>query len=207
MTVGRIPSVEGGIQPTIFDAKGDLLTATANDTPARLAVGTNGYALVANSAEATGLKWQPAQNWHGARVIKTTTQSIASATQTTCTFDAEYYDTDGYHSNVTNNTRLTIPAGLAGAYQVRGRINFTTNATGPRYAIISLNGTGSGNYDSYVVYQAVNGAETMIDVSTIISLSVGDYLELNAIQNSGTTLNLNGGAIYYTDFSLHLIGT
>jgi hypothetical protein len=57
MTVGRIPSVEGGIQPTIFDAKADLLTATAADTPARLAVGTNDNFLQAASGEATGLKW------------------------------------------------------------------------------------------------------------------------------------------------------
>jgi hypothetical protein len=57
MTVGRIPSVEGGIQPTIFDAKADLLTATANDTPARLAVGANDTVLTADSTEATGLKW------------------------------------------------------------------------------------------------------------------------------------------------------
>jgi hypothetical protein len=57
MTVGRIPSVEGGIQPTIFDAKGDLLTATANDTPARVAVGTNEHRLVAASGETTGLKY------------------------------------------------------------------------------------------------------------------------------------------------------
>jgi hypothetical protein len=57
MTIGRIPSVEGGIQPTIFDAKGDLLTASAADTPARLAVGSNDALLVADSAQATGLKW------------------------------------------------------------------------------------------------------------------------------------------------------
>jgi hypothetical protein len=57
MTIGRIPSVEGGIQPTIFDAKGDLLTATAGDTPARIAAGTNGFALLADTAEAVGLKW------------------------------------------------------------------------------------------------------------------------------------------------------
>lgn len=57
MTVGRIPSVEGGIQPTIFDAKADLLTATAADTPARLAVGANDTVLTADSTTATGLKW------------------------------------------------------------------------------------------------------------------------------------------------------
>lgn len=60
MTIGRIPSVEGGIQPTIFDAKADLLTATAADTPARLAVGTDGQVLSADSTTSTGLKWIPA---------------------------------------------------------------------------------------------------------------------------------------------------
>jgi hypothetical protein len=57
MTVGRLPSIEGGIQPTIFDAKADILTATAADTPARLGVGTNGQVLTADSSTATGLKW------------------------------------------------------------------------------------------------------------------------------------------------------
>ena len=61
MTIGRIPSVEGGIQPTIFDAKADLLTATAADTPARLAVGNDGETLVADSSATTGLRWQANQ--------------------------------------------------------------------------------------------------------------------------------------------------
>lgn len=42
---------------TILDAKGDLISATAADTPARLAVGTNGQVLTADSTASTGIKW------------------------------------------------------------------------------------------------------------------------------------------------------
>ena len=45
------------IQNAIVDAKGDLIAATAADTPARLAVGTNGHVLTADSTAATGIKW------------------------------------------------------------------------------------------------------------------------------------------------------
>jgi hypothetical protein len=47
----------GAIANTLVDAKGDLLTATAADTPARLAVGTNGQILTVDSSTATGVKW------------------------------------------------------------------------------------------------------------------------------------------------------
>ena len=45
------------IQNSIVDAKGDIIAATAADTVARLAVGTNGQVLTAASGEATGLSW------------------------------------------------------------------------------------------------------------------------------------------------------
>jgi hypothetical protein len=45
------------IAKSLVDDKGDLVTATADNTPARLAVGTNGYVLEADSGESTGLKW------------------------------------------------------------------------------------------------------------------------------------------------------
>ena len=50
-------SVANALTTTIVDAKGDLLAGTANDTVGRLAVGTNGQYLVADSAETTGIKW------------------------------------------------------------------------------------------------------------------------------------------------------
>ena len=46
-----------GISETLIDAKGDLIVGSADNTAARLAVGTNGFVLTADSAEATGLKW------------------------------------------------------------------------------------------------------------------------------------------------------
>ena len=46
------------IQNAIVDAKGDLIAASAADTPARLAVGNNGETLVADSSASTGLRWQ-----------------------------------------------------------------------------------------------------------------------------------------------------
>jgi hypothetical protein len=45
------------INPTIVDAKGDIITATAADTPAKLAVGNNGDTLVADSSTTTGLRY------------------------------------------------------------------------------------------------------------------------------------------------------
>jgi len=60
---GKVPSAQlptippSGIQPTIIDAKGDLIAGAANDTPQRFAVGADGQALVADSTQPQGLKW------------------------------------------------------------------------------------------------------------------------------------------------------
>ena len=56
MSIGRVPGATG-IQPSIVDAKGDLIVATAADSVNRLAVGSNDQVLTADSTTATGLKW------------------------------------------------------------------------------------------------------------------------------------------------------
>jgi hypothetical protein len=53
---GPIPVVTNTVA-TAFDAKGDLIGGTGADTFSRLAVGTNGQVLTADSTTATGLKW------------------------------------------------------------------------------------------------------------------------------------------------------
>jgi hypothetical protein len=59
-TLGNsIDTTMGTMTPkTLVDAKGDLIAATANDTPARLAVGNNGETLVADSSASVGIRYQ-----------------------------------------------------------------------------------------------------------------------------------------------------
>lgn len=49
--------LDAKIDKSLVDAKGDIITATADNTPARLGVGDNGKVLTANSSTATGLEW------------------------------------------------------------------------------------------------------------------------------------------------------
>ncbi|MCW6003865.1 hypothetical protein K1W54_04610 [Micromonospora sp. CPCC 205371] len=60
VAAGDDPRIVGAVQTSLVDAKGDLVTATAADTPARLPVGTDGQFLRANSATSTGLEWDTA---------------------------------------------------------------------------------------------------------------------------------------------------
>ena len=47
----------GSVSKGTIDAKGDLLVGSANDTVDNLAVGSNNYVLVADSAQTLGIKW------------------------------------------------------------------------------------------------------------------------------------------------------
>jgi len=52
--------LDARVEESLFDAKGDILVASADNTPAKLSVGTNGYILTANTSAATGIEWAAA---------------------------------------------------------------------------------------------------------------------------------------------------
>jgi hypothetical protein len=70
------------IQNAIVDAKGDLIAATADNTPARLAVGSNGQVLTVDSTTATGLKWETSTASKVIAVSNSQTGTVATGTTT-----------------------------------------------------------------------------------------------------------------------------
>jgi hypothetical protein len=50
-------TADAAIPKSVVTTKGDLVTATASATPARLGIGSNGQVLTADSTTATGIKW------------------------------------------------------------------------------------------------------------------------------------------------------
>jgi hypothetical protein len=151
MSSGRIPSIEGGIQPTIFDAKADILTATAADTPARLAVGTNGQVLAANSSTATGLEWQTISSGGGYTLLATIDASGASGVSFT-SISGSYKHllitwTDVFFNDITttNHMYARLNNSSSAVYSWRGFIISGTTASRTYAALGSSFGNDNDN--------------------------------------------------------------
>lgn len=202
MSTGRLGAGDTAIQPTLLDAKGDLIVASAADTAARLAVGTNGYTLVAASGETTGLKWQLAPAFHGVSVYNSAAQTISNATFTTVTFDSEWFDTDAFHSTSSNTGRLTVPANFAGYYRIEAKVFFASNGTGSRLGRFLKNGSQTNDY--YLEQGAYSNGKNFMHWFQILNLSATDYVEVQIWQDSGG--NLATDVSTYSAFNMTYLG-
>jgi hypothetical protein len=178
------------IAPTIVDAKGDIIAATAADTVARLAVGTNGQVLTAASGEATGLSWATPSSG-GMTLISTTTLSGASLNLT------------------------SIPQTYKSLYLVVRNARQATDNVG---RLLRVNNVSTASYNDLRVFTQANmtnsGATWIYTASTnsdsgasdsLMTVLINDYtntttrkiLEIVNIQNNNTTLANNDFALTY----------
>ena len=145
----------GAVSP--LTTKGDLYTFSTSD--ARLAVGANTFTLVADSAEATGLKWAaPASG--GMTLLSTTTLSGAS---TTITLSGTFNDLELHIFGVNINTsatqlKITPNADSGKCDYIVSRSIGAASATGSdeNVNIDTFSGMDSGNASNSFVVQLFN---------------------------------------------------
>lgn len=148
------------IQNSIVDAKGDLISATANDTPARLAVGSNGSILTADSAQSTGLKYG------GLWDTYTPTLTAESGTITTISGSARYCQ---IAKNAFVSYTITITNKGTGA----GFLNMTLPVASKTATAVWGNGFGreTAVTGKYIVNEVTSGAGLgmkFVDGTTVI---------------------------------------
>jgi hypothetical protein len=250
---GPIPVVTNTMA-TEIDAKGDLVVGTGADTFARLAVGTDGHTLVADSGEATGLKWAvdpvadvittagdliygtaadtvarlgigtagqvlqvnsgatapewgaaAASSFVGVSAYLSSNQTISNNTFAAISWNAEYYDTDNFHSLSTNTSRLTVPSGKGGKYLITGSISWAANATETRTVTIYKNGS-IVNYLDQMMAVTTSQRRTVQAYNIVIDLVATDYIEIFVWQTSGGNLDVTSDFDLITSVQMSYLG-
>ena len=129
------------IQPDTLTAKGDIYAASAAGVVGRVAVGTNGQVLTADSSQARGLTWSTISPRIGQVVTATTTSSTAS------TGGAGYVDVSGLTVTITPTlstskilvmTTFTISSSTGGTLFASGYVKLVRGSTALSERLIGL---------------------------------------------------------------------
>lgn len=212
MTVAAAGGGTGNVATdAIYDAKGDLPVGTGANTAARLAVGTNGQVLTADSTEATGLKWVTPNTGgaslplvdDGATLRRSATQALTAATWAEIAWDVEVRDDNGYFSSGTP-TRITIP--VTGWYAMVARCRWSTTSADSRAVQFVKNGAMSVLSGTRLGFQFITSSTgNAHSVSDIQYLVAGDYITVGVYSTNSESIA--GSIVPLPEFSIHRLGT
>jgi len=131
-----------------------------------------------------------------ARIYNTNATAIMSSYTTTLDFTNARWNTSSMFNASTSSSRLTAPT--AGIYDISASVNWGANSSGFRELDILYNGV-TKIVSSRV--PAMSGTSTSQAVSTQYKLNVGDFVEVQVFQNSGSDLNVLRANSYSPEFA------
>lgn len=186
-------------------AKGDLIVGTGASTITRVAVGPNGYALVADSGTGAGVSWKPTAGSIVAKLRATSAQTVASGSFATIVMHVADKDTAGTFSSGS----ATYTPGVAGWYQLAGGVVFdnpstagTVRMAGWRISGADLNGSVASQP------QNTGGIAESVNARTIaVQLSASDTVTLLGWHNRGVTVSTAVTAPYCSTITITYLGT
>lgn len=142
----------------------------------------------------------------GVAAFHSTTQTLNNANAANVMeLDSERRDDAGFHSNITDNTRLTVPTGRDGWYIIQGTGGFSADNTGTyRQIAIRIDGTTAIAQNQQ---PAPGSAQVLrINITAVYYLTAGQYVELVMSHNATTNLTSVAGANSTTEFRMVRVG-
>ena len=166
---------------TTITASGDIVVGTGSGTYDNLPIGTTGQFLTADTTVSPyKVKWSTVSTGFKGCAATNTYNPTPSTSPFVITFANETFDTDGFHSTTTNTSRLTIPAGLGGYYQINAHLDAVSYNWGYTVAWLYVNGVKAGT--TYGVdadqFARNNSSGNTVNVNAILKLAAADYVEL-----------------------------
>lgn len=117
------------------------------------------------------------------RVYHSTTQNVTTSTFTALNANSELWDSASMHSTSSQTSRITVP--VAGKYLFSATVEFEAQATNARFARFIVNGSTTYTFGAC---PAMSGVGVRLSGSTLLSMSASGYVEVQAWQNSGSTI-------------------
>ena len=205
MASSAFPEPISGIKESLLDAAGDIVYASADNTPARLGIGSSAQVLTVASGLPSWATPASGTTYVGASVRGSAAQSVADSTETLLLWDTERFDTNSIHSTTTNTGRMTVPAGKTGKWRLSGHVNAPTMSLGLAFELYLF---VNGSYFQYGVPQfaAIGGSGRGTQQAAMnleLDLLAGDYIDLRCWHNAGETKNIG---LQYSNFQFSYIG-
>ena len=213
----ELPTVTTVASDTLWDAKGDLAVGTGANTAAKLAVGTNGYVLTADSGETTGLKWAAAGDVTAAATFATDNSILradgtgkgAQATAANATLtDAGVATLTGLNVGADTDVSALIGRTAIGHFSsssdYASMAHYDQRASAGGYAFLQ-NSSGATNVNSasgQTLSLCINNSSVQSLTASLITLSTklkvkASYADIVADSDGATiTFDLNAGNVH-----------